>query len=324
MFFVAPLIKINFYFFLLKIYSCVEKKLGCLRLFNPSHPKNVYLLNMKVDDDRRLGRMILSHNAIQLTSKKNLCATTIDNNHGNEKTFFSIKENDQKDQEDQKDLDDGIQAASGTRWSVVSTDIIEERIEVILPQDKQNNGVDEKEKDEKKKKEKRNKKNQESPPPPTTTRTVTVITPITIEKLELPTEGILRITILMNSHFVQEALESSSESSSSSSDSDSDNDVNDNDVNEINDDTSSTNDTNVTNDTNEKNIINNISTIQLKRNKKQNTQQCLTEKFIWKDVKYMNLANTCWMGIGKKEKIIEMVETSTKDNKKTRRSSKRR
>tara|TARA_B110000091_G_C13773075_1_gene457597 strand:- start:24 stop:1541 length:1518 start_codon:yes stop_codon:yes gene_type:complete len=320
-----------------QVQRILRHKLGSLRLFNPSHPQNVYNLDMADDEDRRLARVILSLSEVALQSKTNIAKSKKDES----KSFFSNEGKGKKETEEGEDVEDVEQTElllGNVRWSVVATETVESRIELIEPAVVVNEGesveiseskTKDKSNDKKKKKKKKKREIKEEIQLPPPTRTVVEITPIVIQDSVLPPEGMLRITIVMNRSFVGEDLESTSSSGSSSSGSDSDSDSDsghgatkkEQKEKEKRKKTEGGKD-----DGEEKQQIKPASNPPALLSKRMQLQQQLEttalmmkekETFKWTDVRWMNVANTCWMGVGRKEpvQVAESKKSASKKNK---------
>ena len=166
-------------------------------------------------------------------------------------------------------------------------------------------------------------------PPPT--RTVVKITPIVIQDLVLPLEGILRITIVMNRSFMGEDLESTSSSGSSSSGSDSESDIgsqhgatkkDQKEQGEM-EKREGGKDENGEEEQPVKAASNPPPALLSKRMQLQQQLETTAlmmkeqETFKWTDVRWMNVANTCWMGVGRKEPVkVEGGDKSASKKKK--------
>ena len=171
------------------------------------------------------------------------------------------------------------------------------------------------------------KKNNIPELPPT--KIVTVIEPIVIINYELPDTGILRITTEMN---VKDGIKDESSSSSSSSDSDEDESTD----KLCNDSYAMKREKEIKKEEKRKVEAENRRIEEERRTsvalqRKKDRKRILDENdeedsesvdderknilFKWKDVKWVNVANTGWMGIGRKEMVLKKVDLASPKGK---------
>ena len=300
-----------------EVQAMLRHRLGSLTIFNPSHPSHEYFLNMNLDEDRRLAKILITLSAVQSITTSS-------------KTAPNFNEKRDKEVEDLGDGDGNVGEQNTNRWRVTSTCMVEKRVEIIVVKEEIKVVVISKNKKENKdQKKKKNKKNNivaELPP----TKIVTVIEPIVIINYELPDTGILRITTEMN---VKDGIKDESSSSSSSSDSDEDEPTTDK---LCNDSYAMKREKEIKKEEKRKVEAENRRIEEERRTsvalqRKKDRKRILDENdeedsesvdgerknilFKWKDVKWVNVANTGWMGIGRKEMVLKKVDLASPKGK---------
>ena len=299
-----------------EVQAMLRHRLGSLTIFNPSHPSHEYFLNMNLDEDRRLAKILITLSAVQSITTSS-------------KTATNFNENGDKEVEDLGDGDGNVGEQNTNRWRVTSTCMVEKRVEIIVVKEEIKVVVISKNKKENKdQKKKKNKKNNIPELPPT--KIVTVIEPIVIINYELPDTGILRITTEMN---VKDGIKDESSSSSSSSDSDEDESTTDK---LCNDSYAMKREKEIKKEEKRKVEAENRRIEEERRTsvalqRKKDRKRILDENdeedsesvdderknilFKWKDVKWVNVANTGWMGIGRKEMVLKKVDLASPKGK---------
>ena len=299
-----------------EVQAMLRHRLGSLTIFNPSHPSHEYFLNMNLDEDRRLAKILITLSAVQSITTSS-------------KTATNFNENGDKEVEDLGDGDGNVGEQNTNRWRVTSTCMVEKRVEIIVVKEEIKVVVISKNKKENKdQKKKKNKKNNIPELPPT--KIVTVIEPIVIINYELPDTGILRITTEMN---VKDGIKDESSSSSSSSDSDEDEPTTDK---LCNDSYAMKREKEIKKEEKRKVEAENRRIEEERRTsvalqRKKDRKRILDENdeedsesvdderknilFKWKDVKWVNVANTGWMGIGRKEMVLKKVDLASPKGK---------
>ena len=299
-----------------EVQAMLRHRLGSLTIFNPSHPSHEYFLNMNLDEDRRLAKILITLSAVQSITTSS-------------KTATNFNENGDKEVEDLGDGDGNVGEQNTNRWRVTSTCMVEKRVEIIVVKEEIKVVVISKNKKENKdQKKKKNKKNNIPELPPT--KIVTVIEPIVIINYELPDTGILRITTEMN---VKDGIKDESSSSSSSSDSDQDESTTDK---LCNDSYAMKREKEIKKEEKRKVEAENRRIEEERRTsvalqRKKDRKRILDENdeedsesvdderknilFKWKDVKWVNVANTGWMGIGRKEMVLKKVDLASPKGK---------
>ena len=298
-----------------EVQAMLRHRLGSLTIFNPSHPSAIYFLDMTLDEDRRLAKILITLSAVQ----------SITTSSG----IPNFNEKRDKEVEDLGDGDGNVGEQNTNRWRVTSTCMVEKRVEIIVVKEEIKVVVISKNKKKnKKQKKKNNKKNNivvELPP----TKIVTVIEPIVIINYELPDTGILRITTEMN---VKDGIKDESSSSSSSSDSDEDESTD----KLCNDSYAMKREKEIKKEEKRKVEAENRRIEEERRTslalqRKKDRKRILDENdeedsesvdderknilFKWKDVKWVNVANTGWMGIGRKEMVLKKVDLASPKGK---------
>ena len=298
-----------------EVQAMLRHRLGSLTIFNPSHPSHEYFLNMNLDEDRRLAKILITLSAVQSITTSS-------------KTATNFNENGDKEVEDLGDGDGNVGEQNTNRWRVTSTCMVEKRVEIIVVKEEIKVVVISKNKKENKdQKKKKNKKNNIPELPPT--KIVTVIEPIVIINYELPDTGILRITTEMN---VKDGIKDESSSSSSSSDSDEDESTD----KLCNDSYAMKREKEIKKEEKRKVEAENRRIEEERRTsvalqRKKDRKRILDENdeedsesvdderknilFKWKDVKWVNVANTGWMGIGRKEMVLKKVDMASPKGK---------
>ena len=102
-----------------EVQAMLRHRLGSLTIFNPSHPSHEYFLNMNLDEDRRLAKILITLSAVQSITTSS-------------KTATNFNENGDKEVEDLGDGDGNVGEQNTNRWRVTSTCMVEKRVEIIV------------------------------------------------------------------------------------------------------------------------------------------------------------------------------------------------
>jgi hypothetical protein len=188
------------------VQNIFSTSIGCLRTFNPSHPKPVYHLNMASEEDRRLATILISlSNAFQKNTSTLISKSDVTTG----RTFGNDTSKNEDEDEDKSNKIEGDNKLVG-RWRVVSVEMEQRRVEMIEKEiqegedgggeSKEEMVEEEKKKEEKKKKKKETKKNTNNKAEVEIPKTKVVYSyvPLDMTNLSLPNEGLVRITTAMN------------------------------------------------------------------------------------------------------------------------------